>query len=160
MNEIRLTEVDRLILHELANDGRIPYKDLASRVGIPVSTCHGRVRALEQAGAIRGYRADVDPTAAGMGVEALVSITVNGRHRNEVPDIAEQLRTIPGAQRVFLIGGNRDIVVHVSCESVPALRELLSTRLGSNPAYEHTSTNLVFEQLRGESPLGQAMPPL
>ncbi len=152
MNTIQLSDTDHRILQELASDGRIPYKELASRVGIPVSTCHGRVRALENAGVIRGYRAEIDPSAAGHGVEALLSITVNGRHRGEVPDIAEQLRDIPGVQRVFLIGGDRDIVVHVACESVPALRKLLSTRLGSNPAYEHTSTNLVFEQLRGHSP--------
>jgi len=54
MNGFRLTEVDRSILRELARDGRLPYKELAARVGLPVSTCHGRVRALEEAGAIRG----------------------------------------------------------------------------------------------------------
>lgn len=152
MNGFRLTEVDRSILRELARDGRLPYKELAARVGLPVSTCHGRVRALEEAGAIRGYRADIDPAAAGLGIEALVSLTVNGRQRAEVPAIAEKLREIPGVQRVFLIGGDRDIVAHVACESVPALRDLISSYLGRNPAFEQTRTSLVFEQLPGNAP--------
>lgn len=152
MNDFPLTGVDRKILHELSVDGRIPYKELASRVGLPVSTCHGRVRALETAGIIRGYRAEVDPAAAGLGVEALISVTVSGRHRKDVPAITEQFRTIPGVQRVFLIGGDRDIIVHVACESVPALRELMSKHLGAHPALEQTRTNLVFEQLPGLHP--------
>ncbi|MCB1274425.1 MAG: Lrp/AsnC family transcriptional regulator [Leucobacter sp.] len=152
MNEIQLTETDRRIVRELARDGRLPYKDLAMRVGLPISTCHGRVRALEAAGVIRGYRADIDPAAAGLGVEALISLTVNGHRRAEVPAIAEQLRDVPGVQRVFLIGGDRDIVAHVACESVPALRNLISTYLGKNPAFEQTRTSLVFEQLVGNAP--------
>lgn len=152
MNDVQLSEIDRRILRELSIDARIPYKDLAARVGLPVSTCHGRVRALEQAEVIRGYRADIDPAAAGLGVEALISVTVSGRHRGEVPAIADRLRAIPGVQRVFLIGGDRDVVVHVACESVPALREFLATHLGADPALEHTRTSLVFEQLRGSSP--------
>lgn len=152
MNDFHLSEVDRRILRELALDGRIPYKELAARVGIPVSTCHGRVRALEQAGVIRGYRADIDPGAAGLGVEALISVSVNASHRGDVPGIAAQLSTVPGVQRVFLIGGDRDIVVHVACASVPALRDLLATHLGIHPGLGQTRTSLVFEQLRGRSP--------
>lgn len=152
MNEFQLTEPDRAILRELARDGRLPYKELAARVGLPISTCHGRVRTLEEVGVIRGYRADIDPAAAGLGVEALISLTVNGRQRGEVPAIAEKLRAVPGVQRVFLIGGDRDIVVHVACESVPALRDLIAGYLGNNPAFEQTRTSLVFEQLPGDAP--------
>lgn len=64
----RLDDTDRRILRELARDGRLSYKELAARTGVPVSTCHGRVRALEEAGVIRGYRADIDPVAAGADV--------------------------------------------------------------------------------------------
>ncbi|MFC6235924.1 Lrp/AsnC family transcriptional regulator [Leucobacter soli] len=152
MNGFQLSDTDRRILHELTLDGRLPYKELAARVDLPISTCHGRVRALEKAGVIRGYRADIDPVAAGLGVEALISVTVGSRHRSEVPEIADRLRTVPGAQRVFLIGGDRDIVLHVACASVSELREFIATHLGSNTALEQTRTSLVFEQLPGTAP--------
>ena len=152
MNDFQLTDVDRRILHELSVNGRIPYKELSARTGVPMSTCHGRVRALENARVIRGYRADIDPAAAGLGVEALISVSVNGRHRKDVPAITEQFRAIPGVQSVFLIGGDRDLIMHVACESVPALRDLLSRHLGTNQALEQTHTNLVFEHLPGLAP--------
>ncbi|MBN9612602.1 MAG: Lrp/AsnC family transcriptional regulator [Actinobacteria bacterium] len=152
MNEFRLTDVDRALLRELARDGRLPYKELAARVGLPVSTCHGRVRALEAAGVIRGYRAEIDPAAANLSVEALISVTISGQHRSEVPHIAERLRDIPGVQRVFLIAGDRDLMLQVACPSVAALRELISMHLGANKALEHTRTSLIFEQLSGTAP--------
>lgn len=152
MNDFQLTETDRRILRELTADARLPYKELAARVGLPISTCHGRVRALEEAGVIRGYRAEIDPAAAGLGIEALISVSVGSGHRSEVPAIAEKLRTIPGVQRVFLVGGEHDIVLDVACASVPQLRSLISTYLGRNPALEQTQTKLVFEQLPGAMP--------
>lgn len=152
MNSFRLTESDRRILHELASDGQLPYKELAARVGLPISTCHGRVRALEGAGVIRGYRADIDPVVAGLGVAALISVTISSSRRGEVPAIAESLRSIPGVQRVFLIGGDRDLVLQVACASVADLRELISTHLGKNPALGQTHTNIVFEELPGTRP--------
>lgn len=153
MNQIQLSETDRLILRELTQDGRLPYKELSARTGLPISTCHGRVRALERAGIIRGYRADVDPVAAGADVQALISFTVRGSHRNLVPEVTAALADIPGAQNVYLLGGDRDIVVHVACTSVAELRSLISQHLGSNPTLDQTHTQIVFEHIRGKTPV-------
>lgn len=154
MNNFRLSESDRRIVRELSRDGRLPYKELAARTGLPVSTCHGRVRALEDAGVIRGYRADIDPVAAGADVQALISVTAKGTHRDQVPELTQRFRLVPGVQSVFLLGGDRDLVVHVACESVGALRELIQVHLGSDPALDQTRTQIVFEHSRGVDPLG------
>ncbi|GAB6856747.1 Lrp/AsnC family transcriptional regulator [Microbacterium xylanilyticum] len=148
-NAIRLTPTDRRILDELARDGRLSNKELAARVGLPRSTCHGRVRALEDAGVIRGYHAELDPVAAGAGVEALILVAVKDDARDHVPSITARLRDVPGVQRVFLIGGVHDLVIHVACESVPALRDFLRAHLGSDPALGQTQTQLIFEQHPG-----------
>lgn len=154
MNEIQLSDTDRQILNALAENGRMPYKELAALVGLPVSTCHGRVRALEDAGVIRGYRAEIHPAAVGADVHALISLTVRGSHRSSVQATMEQLREVPGVQTVYLIGGDRDLVVHVACATVTALRELISQHLGSNPALDQTRTQLVFDHARGRQPAG------
>ncbi|MGN8027586.1 Lrp/AsnC family transcriptional regulator [Microbacterium sp. 22242] len=146
---IRLTPTDRRILAELAGDGRLSNKELAARVGLPRSTCHGRVRALEEAGVIRGYHAELDPVAAGAGVEALIMVAVKDDARDQVPAITAHLRAIPGVQRVYLIGGVHDLVIHVACESVPGLRDFLRTHLGAVPALGQTQTQLIFEQHPG-----------
>ncbi|MGL5853060.1 MAG: Lrp/AsnC family transcriptional regulator, partial [Phycicoccus sp.] len=68
--------VDRRILRELQDDGRISNVDLAERVGLSPSPCLRRVRALEEAGVIAGYRAVLDPAAVGRGFEVVVSATL------------------------------------------------------------------------------------
>ena len=152
MNAIQLSEVDQRIVDTLATHGQLPYKELADRVGIPVSTCHGRVRALEARGVIRGYRVEIDPEALGRSVAALIMVGVQGHHRDRVTEIAAEVRKIPGVQQLFLIGGERDMIVHVACESVPALRAMLAKHFGSNPALAQTSTQILFDHLAGANP--------
>ena len=69
-----IDEVDRQILAELEENGRLTVTELAARINLSVSPCHRRLRELERTGAIRGYRAIVDPVAVGLGFQALVLI--------------------------------------------------------------------------------------
>ena len=152
MNGVPLSETDRSIVNALARHGRLPNKELAEQVGIPPSTCHNRVRALEERGVIRGYRADIDPVAIGKGVSALILMSIHSHQRNRVTELTEEIREVAGVQQIFLIGGERDLVVHVACESVAELRQVISGHLASNPAFTQTQTQLVFECLPGFSP--------
>ncbi|MFK0073344.1 Lrp/AsnC family transcriptional regulator [Arthrobacter woluwensis] len=151
MNRIQLSAADRRILAELSRDGRLSNKELAARVGLPRSTCHGRVRALEEAGVIRGYHADIDPEAVGTSVEAMIFVSVHSNVRNRLPVVANRLRSIPGVQRIYLIGGDHDFVLHIACESVPALRDFIKLHLGSDPDLGRTETQIIFEQHAGKS---------
>lgn len=147
-----LTESDRSILRALAADGRLSNKELADRVGLAPSTCHGRVRALEEAGVIRGYRAEVDPVAAGAAISALISVAVLDHARSQVTELVPMLRAIPGVQQVFLLGGDRDIVLHVSTADVASLRELIRVHIGSHPDLGQSQTQLIFEHAAGQAP--------
>ncbi|MET8299507.1 Lrp/AsnC family transcriptional regulator, partial [Streptomyces sp. NPDC005180] len=71
-----MDEIDRAILRELQDDGRLSNQELAQRVGLTPSPCMRRVRQLEQDGVIQGYRAVIDPDAVGRAFEVLVSIEV------------------------------------------------------------------------------------
>ena len=66
--------MDRTILNVLIQDARTPNNALAAQVGVAPSTCIGRVRALRDAGVIRGYHADVDPAALGRPLQALIAV--------------------------------------------------------------------------------------
>lgn len=76
--------VDREILAELQQDGRLTVTELAERVALSVSPCHRRLRALEASGAIKGYRAELDAAALGLEFEALVFVTLRGGDRESV----------------------------------------------------------------------------
>ncbi|WP_110945948.1 Lrp/AsnC family transcriptional regulator [Streptomyces avicenniae] len=75
--ERELDRIDRDILFHLQQDGRLSNVELAARVGLTPPPCLRRVRRLEEAGVITGYRARVDPSASGRGLEVLVSIEVS-----------------------------------------------------------------------------------
>jgi DNA-binding Lrp family transcriptional regulator len=71
-----IDHIDRNILRHLKEDGRMTATALAGEVGLTVAPCHRRLRDLEASGVIRGYRADIDPAALGLGFEAIVFVTL------------------------------------------------------------------------------------
>lgn len=146
-NPIRLDDADLAILQQLNSDARTPNNLLASRAGLAPSTCLGRVRALQRAGIIRGFHADIDARLLGMQVAAMVSIMVRPDARGELLESARALQALPEVQDVFVLGGTPDILVHVICPSVEALRDFVAEHLGTKAAYASTQTNLVFEHL-------------
>ena len=65
MPKVKLDRIDRKILHDLQENGRMTNVELAERAGISAPPCLRRVRALEEAGVIKGYHADIDPNSLG-----------------------------------------------------------------------------------------------
>ena len=65
-----MDEIDRKIISELQKNGRLSVTELAERVGLSLSPCHRRVRALEESGVLMGYRAQLDPGALGLNFSA------------------------------------------------------------------------------------------
>ena len=66
MQKVKLDAIDRRILRDLQEDGRITNVDLAARAGISAPPCLRRVRALEDAGFIHGYHAEIDGASMGL----------------------------------------------------------------------------------------------
>lgn len=151
-NQVRLDSVDRVILRELSADARIPNNVLARRAGVAPSTCLGRVRALREAGVVRGFHADIDLRSLGLSVMALISISVHPRARGDMLELARHLRDLPEALNVFVLAGDRDLLLHVAVTSADELREFVATHLGSNQAFLNTQTSLVFEHVQPGAP--------
>ena len=77
--DLRVDRIDHAIIDELTANARLSNVELAERVNLSPSPCLRRVRALEDAGVIRGYHADVDPAAVGRGFEVSVLIELTRR---------------------------------------------------------------------------------
>ena len=71
-----MDRIDKNILAELQRDGRLSITELSERVGLSISPCHRRVRALEESGAIKGYKAVLEPKLIGLGFSAIVFVTI------------------------------------------------------------------------------------
>ncbi len=143
-----LDEVDRRLLRALAADARIPNNALAARAGIAPSTCLTRVRALVERGVIRGYHADVDPTALGRPVQAMIAVRLQSHARGHIPEFMAMIAQLPEVLNVFFLGGADDFHVHIAATSTGALRDFVVVNLSGNPDVALTETNLIFEHIR------------
>ena len=96
-NEYALDSIDRKILFHLQQDGRLTNVELARRVGLTPPPCLRRVKRLEEAGVITGYRARVDHEVLGSGLEVIVSIEVSV---SDLKTLAGLESTIAGYEEV------------------------------------------------------------
>ena len=78
---ISLDAIDRRILERLQRDGRLSNADLAEQVGLSSSPCWRRVKALEEAGVIKGYAAQLDAKSVGLSVNVFMSVSLSTRSR-------------------------------------------------------------------------------
>ncbi|ROP77169.1 DNA-binding Lrp family transcriptional regulator [Stenotrophomonas rhizophila] len=144
---------DQRILAELQKDGRLTVTELAERVGLSVSPCHRRVRALEQSGAIRGYRAELDPATLGLKFSALVFITLRDGDRRAVDAFEHAVADVPQvlqAQRLF---GDPDYLLHVITRDLAAFRQLYDEHLSALPGVQRLTSTLVMKDVVIDRPL-------
>lgn len=148
-----MNAVDRKILAELQNDGRLTITDLAARVGLSVSPCHRRLRELERAGVIRGYRAIVDPKAVGLTFEALLFVTMRQEDRDTLLGFEAALADIPNvvqAQRLF---GDPDYLLRIVTADLAAYQQLEDDTLAALPGVQRLNSTLVMKQVVNDRPL-------
>lgn len=138
---------DRKILAELQADGRTSHTDLAERVGLTLSPCHRRVRALEQSGVIIGYQARLDPAMLGLNFSAIVFVSLRESDRGAVAAFERsvgEVREIIQAQRLF---GDPDYMLRVVCRDLPAFRKLYDDRLAVLPGVKRLTSTLVMKDV-------------
>lgn len=145
-----MDDTDKRILAELQKDGRLTVTELAERIGLSVSPCHRRVRALEQSGAIRGYRAELDPAALGLKFSALVFVTLRDGDRRGVDAFEQAVAEVLQAQRLF---GDPDYLLHVIAPDLPAFRQLYDDHLSALPGVQRLTSTLVMKEVVVDRPL-------
>ncbi|WP_035855281.1 Lrp/AsnC family transcriptional regulator [Cryptosporangium arvum] len=155
MNNLRpeFDDVDRQILRALADDARLPNSTLAAQVGVAPSTCLMRVRRLQEAGAILGFHADLSPAALGRPLQAIISVRLAAHARTRIRQFGAGIAALPGVLNVFFLAGANDFQVHLAAESADDLRDFVVENLSASRDVAMTETNLIFEHLRGRSPI-------
>jgi DNA-binding Lrp family transcriptional regulator len=144
--------IDRKILTELQLDGRLTLTDLAARVGLSVSPCHRRVRELERAGTIRGYRALVNPAALGLTFEALLFVTMRQEDRETLLGFEAAVAQVPNvvqAQRLF---GDPDYLLRIVTADLGAYQRLEDDVLATLPGVQRLTSTLVMKNVVTERP--------
>ena len=148
-----LDDVDRRILLALHADARNSNSALADAVGIAASTCHGRVRRLQDIGVIRGFYTDIDPAAIGLGLQAMISVSLQSNARGRIRSFIAHIRKRPQVMDVYFLAGGDDFILHVAARDTEDLRAFVVENLNADADVAGTQTSLIFEHLRGASPL-------
>ena len=103
MGKATIDATDRKILSLLIRNARMPFLEIARECGISGAAIHQRVKKMEESGVIRGFRLEVDPTALGYNVSAMIGIRINDPSMNF--EIVDGLRRIPeGVECHFVTG--------------------------------------------------------
>jgi len=155
-----LDKFDIHILQELQADGRLTNAELASRVGLSAAPCWRRVRALEEAGYIRGYRADIDREKVGLGVLAFVRLDAERNHGDVTRQLEKAIRAIPEVVSCHYISGSGTFELQVVSRDLNHFSQFTREVLINLPNVKdlHTSFSLGEVKSSAVLPLTHLLP--
>ncbi|MQQ07978.1 winged helix-turn-helix transcriptional regulator [Epibacterium sp. SM1979] len=140
----RLDPIDRMILSELQADGRMTNVELAKRVGISAPPCLRRVRALEEAGLIRGYHADVNARDLGFEVQVFAMVGLESQAEHELSAFEEQCRSWPLVRECHMLNGEVDFILKCVSPDLSTFQSFLTGQLLTTPNVASVKTSLVI----------------
>lgn len=142
MAKIKLDRIDRKILNDLQNSGRMTNVELAERVGISAPPCLRRVRALEDAGIIRGYHADIDPATLGYGVLVFTQVGLSSQAEGDLKKFEDLIRSWPMVRECHMIAGDSDFLLKVVAKDWDDYQKFLTNHLTAAPNVSQIKSTL------------------
>jgi len=151
---MQLDRYDRQILELLQQDGRISNQDLADRIGLSPSPCLRRVRTLEEAGVITGYRAMLDAKKLGLSLMALIGISMDQHTPERFANLEASIAEIPEILECLLITGQQsDYQLKVVVRDMDAYQDLLLNKITRIQGVTGVHTSFVLRRVVDRSNL-------
>jgi DNA-binding Lrp family transcriptional regulator len=150
MRRIRLDRIDRRILQNLQTDGRMTNVELARRVGITAPPCLRRVRALEEAGLIRGYHAALAPEALGFPVTVFAQVGLASQAENDLQAFEQLIAGWPEVREAHMLAGETDFLLKIVATDWDSYQRFLSTKLTSAPNVAHVKSAMTLRVSKTE----------
>lgn len=140
MKHVKLDRIDLTILREMQNDGRITNVELAQKAGISAPPCLRRVRALEQAGYIRGYHADIAPDKMGFGLSVYIHVGLANHAESDLTHFAKMVDTWPQVRESYMLTGDSDFLLKVVTQDWESFQKFLTSQLAGAPNVNHVKS--------------------
>ncbi len=144
---------DRILLQTLQNKGRASNVELSEQVNLSPPQCYRRVQRLEQEGVIRGYSAQVDAAALGLGVTAFVNLNIAREQFKQVRELEKAIRQFPEILECYTISGDFDYLLKVVATDLKSLSSFLTDRLMQVPGVAGVRSMVCLEEIKPASPL-------
>jgi DNA-binding Lrp family transcriptional regulator len=142
-----LDRFDVAILAALRRNARISNKRLAETVGLAPSTCLERVRRLVELDVLQGFHADVDVSALGMRMQAMIAVRMSEHSRELVDSFRSYVLTLPEVLRLYHVAGADDFLVHVAVRDAQHLRDLALDAFTTRREVDRIETRLIFDHM-------------
>jgi DNA-binding Lrp family transcriptional regulator len=144
MRRAKLDRVDRRILRALQDDGRMTNVELARRAEISAPPCLRRVRALEEAGYIRGYHADINAESLGYGVTVFAQVGLSSQAEADLKAFEALMQSWPEVRECHMLAGETDFLLRIVAVDWDAYQRFLTTRLTAAPNVTHVKSALAI----------------
>lgn len=147
-NPFELDRMDYAILAELARDGRLSVTELAARVGLSKTPVQARMRRLETAGVIAGYRAILSPVRMNLAHVAFVELRLTDTREAALQAFNKAVRAIPEIEECHMIAGGFDYLLKVRTTDITDYRRVLAERISTLPHVASSSTYVAMEAVK------------
>ncbi len=151
-NDLSLDRFDQAILRTLATDGRISAVELARRIGLSKSPTQARLKRLEEAGVITGYRALLDPIRMGQSHVAFVEVRLSDTREAALQAFNKAVVLIPEVEQCHMIASRFDYLLKVRSSDIQAYRRVLGEKISALPHVASTSTYVAMETVKDGAP--------
>ncbi len=148
MDRIALDRFDHAILRVLSSDGRISVTDLAREIGLSKSPTQTRLRRLETAGVITGYRAMIDPIVMGRDHVSFVELRLSDTREAALAAFNAAVIRIPEIEQAHMIAGNFDYLLKIRTQSMAEYRRVLAEHVSTLPHVASTSTYVAMQAVK------------
>ena len=133
MTQFSLDSIDRRILAELQNDGRMTNVDLAAKVGLTAPPCLRRVRALEDAGIIQGYHAALNANLLGYAITVFAMVSLKSQAEADLRAFEQHVATLEPVRECHMLNGEIDFILKIVARDLQEFQSFLTTQLTPAP---------------------------
>jgi len=140
----KLDSIDMRILAELQADGRITNVELSRRAKITAPPCLRRMRALEKAGYIQGYHADLDAKLLGFGVTGYAFVGLASQHDQDLKQFEEHVRSWPEVRECHMLSGEVDFILKCVAKDLAAFQSFITETLTAEKNVASVKTALAI----------------
>jgi len=144
MKRVKLDKIDRKILKNLQENGRITNVELAKEAGISAPPCLRRVRALEENGFIKGYHAKVDPTVLGYGVTVFAQVKLVSQAENDLKKFEQLIISWEMVRECWMLAGETDFLLKIVAADWDDYQRFLTEKLTAAPNVTSVKSSLAI----------------
>ena len=148
---LRLDAIDWRILKELQADGRMTNVALAGRVGITPPPCLRRVRALEEAGIISGYHAELDARRLGLELTAYAMVGLHSQSEADLRAFENRVLAWPLVREAHMLSGDADYILKCMASDLPTFQDFVTRELTAAPNVATVKTTLTIRQAKRDA---------